>query len=204
MTWLLTSHGREHYLQAPSAEHPDNVPSLSEIAHSLAHINRFTGHANRAYSVAEHSLLVMSIAKHEFAADAPGQLAALMHDAHECICGDVASPTKQVLGSVWAQFEAMHERHLRFHFGLTEIYQQHHAMVKVCDLIALATERRDLMVFDHSVNAPWSVIDSPDHRAYAWSEVDLNHADRVASTPPVWAWIFEETAGKLLNEVTGL
>lgn len=109
MTWLLTHTGRQHFLTSPNAEHPDNVPSLGEIAHSLSQINRFTGHACRPYSVAEHSLLVADIA-HSLGADKEAELCALMHDAHECITGDVASPIKQVLGEVWADFEAMHER----------------------------------------------------------------------------------------------
>lgn len=199
MTWLLTATGRQHYLAGPSAQHPDNVPSLSEIAHSLAHINRFTGHASRAYSVAEHSLLCMDIARCEFAADAGGQLAALMHDAHECICGDVASPTKQVLGAVWAQFEAVHEQHLRFHFGLKGLYRQHHAMVKQCDLIALATERRDLLPFDKQIHDPWPVIDTFGNRSYPWSQVTLVRGDRPHTTAAHWAWLFEASASALLE-----
>lgn len=199
MTWSLTSHGREHYLSGPSATHPDNVPSLSEIAHSLAYINRYTGHANRAYSVAEHSLLVANIARTEFGADAGGQLAALMHDAHECIVGDVASPIKQVLGTIWAQFEALHEHHLRTHLQLLGLYQQHAAMVKQCDLIALATERRDLIPFDAHLHKPWPVIDTPGRVVQPWPHVDLNEPGRCALQSTRWAWIFETTAAALLQ-----
>jgi hypothetical protein len=201
MTWLLTSTGREHSLEGPGARHPDNAPTIEEIAGSLSQINRFTGHCNRPYSVAEHSLLAMSIAKHQFGADASGQLAALMHDAHECICGDVASPIKQVLGEAWRQFEALHEQHLRWSFGLEEVYAEHHQMVKKCDLIALATERHDLLPYGPAFNAPWPVLDTMGRIVLPWTEVDLCNRDRQESSPAVWAWIFEETASKLLATV---
>lgn len=204
MTWLLTSTGRQHYLTGPSASHPDNMPSLSEIAHALAHINRFTGHACRPYSVAEHSLLCMDIARSEFNADAGGQLAALMHDAHECICGDVASPIKQVLGGAWAQFEATHEHALRLQYGLIGLYQEHASMVKQCDLIALATERRDLTPYDPLLHMPWAVIDTFGRRSYPWSRVSLNNPRRKPTPPSQWAWIFEGTASALLETTQDL
>lgn len=201
MTWLTTSQGREHHLCAPQATQPCNVPTLAEIAHSLAHINRFTGHASRAYSVAEHSLLVQSIAKHEFGADAGGQLAALMHDAHECIVGDVASPIKQALGPVWHEFEAMHEQHLRAYYGLSALYAERAAMVKRCDLIALATERRDLMLFDALTSTPWPILDTEGQRVYPSSLHYLCSTDILGpsgSNPGDWANRFKDTARVLL------
>jgi hypothetical protein len=199
MTWSLTCTGREHYLCGPSATHPDNVPSLSEIAHSLAHINRYNGHASRPYSVAEHSLLCADIARDQFDADACGQLAALMHDAHESITGDATSPTKQALGAAWAEFEAMHEHHLRMHYGLLGLYQQHRDMVKQCDLIALATERRDLTPFDRRIHKPWMVIDTPGRQVKPWGPVNLLNPGRCAMQPERWAWVFETTAAALLE-----
>lgn len=200
MTWLLTHAGREHHLAGTSAKHPDNVPSLAEIAHALSYINRFTGHACRAYSVAEHSLLVADIA-HALGASKEGELCALLHDAHECICGDVASPIKQVLGSVWREFEDLHEQHLRFHFGLQEAYQEHGAMVKQCDLIALATERRDLLTFDAETHLPWPVLDTHGQRIYAWSQTTLMAPSQVLRTPREWAQKLIKRAEALMSAV---
>lgn len=204
--WLLTCTGRQHYLAGPSATHPDNVPSLGEIAHALAHINRYTGHANRAYSVAEHSLLCMDIARTEFDADAGGQLAALMHDAHECIVGDVASPIKQVLGAAWAEFEALHEHHLRMHYQLLGLYRQHSAMVKQCDLIALATERRDLTAYTPSLHAPWPLIDTPGRVVQPWAGVDLRprSGKRRHHCALICEWDFKTTATDLLDQTQNL
>ena len=201
MTWLLTSQGRDHHLVAPHATHATNVPSLREIAHALAHINRFTGHASRAYSVAEHSLLVMDIAKTEYNADPGCQLAALMHDAHESIVGDIASPIKQALGSAWHDFEAMHEEHLRSRYQLTALFTKHHALIKACDLKALATERRDLMPFDKIMSTPWPILDTYGQRVYPWGLADLNSLERQDNTPKNWATLFEAAARTLAAQI---
>lgn len=160
MSWVLTATGREHDLTPAGHHGTTNAPSLTEIAHSLAQINRFTGHCVRPYSVAEHSLLVCSIADHH-GADHTVQFAALMHDAHECITGDVASPIKQVLGKAWADFEAAQQLIVARHYGLVDINFIYSKFLKSCDLTALATERRDLMPFVKSANKPWPVLDTP-------------------------------------------
>lgn len=189
MTWLLTSEGRDHHLVAPHATHPSNVPSLREIAHSLAHINRFTGHASRAYSVAEHSLLVADMV-HAAGLGPEAELCALMHDAHECITGDVASPIKQVLGQPWADFEDGVQAALLAHYLLTDPMDIYAGWVKHYDLKALATERRDLMPFDASVHAPWPVIDTPGAEIRPWADAALMQPSCVLRTPGSWAQRF--------------
>ena len=142
MSWILTTTGREHELDGAAVFVTGNVPCLVEISHSLAQINRFTGHCARPYSVAEHSLLVADIARSYFNASPLIELTALMHDAHECITGDVASPIKSVLGDAWTQFENAQQSNLLLAYGLDEALQDNHQWIKHCDLIALATERR--------------------------------------------------------------
>lgn len=53
MNWIVTADGHEASLEFPV--HADY--DIERIAHSLAQIVRFNGHACRPYSVAEHSLL---------------------------------------------------------------------------------------------------------------------------------------------------
>lgn len=66
---------------------------IFDIAVSLSHLCRFTGHLRGFFSVAQHSLLV--------AEKMPGtpedKLAALLHDAAEAYCGDLSSPCKSYL-----------------------------------------------------------------------------------------------------------
>ena len=196
MTWLFTTAGRELLLTGVQASYPCNVPTIPEIAHALSQINRFTGHTCRPYSVAEHSLLVMDIATTSFDASPQTQFAALMHDAHECITGDVASPIKQVLGKAWADFEGLHERALRSHYGLTEVFERDHHTIKQCDLIALATERRDLLTYDPAKHYPWDVLDAPGRRVYPDEHRELSPWPTVTN----WAGAFEIVARHFMEK----
>lgn len=158
MTWMLTINAREHEL-TPGAW-GFNTPAIDEIAHSLALINRFTGHTTRPYSVAEHSLLVADLAAAD-GASAIVQLAALMHDAHEAFAGDVASPVKWVVGEAWSAFEHSQATALHHRFGLRTAMHAHRAAIRRWDLIALATERRDLTAWDAAKHRPWMILDNP-------------------------------------------
>lgn len=196
MTWLLTSTGREHHLSGGRALMPTNVPNIGEIAHSLSMINRFTGHCSRPYSVAEHSILVLDIAR--TMTDDPNVLmAALMHDAHECITGDVASPVKQVLGELWAEFEEMQQARLLAKHNLLRVTLDAKDLIKRCDLIALATERRDLMPFDARVHAPWPILDTPGKLVHPWDQVNLNSTPRRLINWVTWSFRFDMEARHL-------
>lgn len=158
MHWMITNTGREHHLAGLSQQF--NAPTIEEIAHSLAQINRFTGHCRRPYSVAEHSLLVASIAAREGASPS-AQLGALMHDAHEAFTGDVSSPVKWTIGEQWEVFEHSTATGLHTALGIRTTMLAHRADIKRWDLIALATERRDLTRFNPDVNQPWAILDTP-------------------------------------------
>lgn len=88
-----------------------------DIAHALANIGRYVGHAPRFYSVAQHSCLVAQKCPAEF------QLEGLLHDAAEAYTGDLARPVKHLLNR-WAEgklkkLEEDIERAIAIEFGLT-------------------------------------------------------------------------------------
>lgn len=143
MTWMLTVTGANFDLRNPQAA---SVSTL-DIAHSLALTNRFTGHTSRPYSVAEHSLLVEEIMCREYGPLPPAALlAALVHDAHEAYLGDISTPLKQALGA-W-NLEAVEGpvwHAVQQHFGTRAASRDYASLIKRCDLMALAMERRDLL-----------------------------------------------------------
>lgn len=141
MSWIITRSGRKFDLANPTADMVDPA----DIAHSLSMQCRFNGHTSSFYSVAQHSYLVADLVPVE------DQLAALLHDATEAYVGDLVRPLKEGMRE-WAHchglactyevteqrvWEAICER-----FDLSPVLPP---SVKHADLVALATEKRDLM-----------------------------------------------------------
>ncbi len=143
--WIQTHSGKAFDLSNPRPE----MVCIEDIAHALAQINRYTGHAAWPYSVAQHSIMVAEIV----AATAPELgLPALMHDSPEYVLNDWSSPLKALtversnlrgFSSVTALIDRDVEAAIRKRFGLYVTPEQHR-LIKQADLIALATEKRDL------------------------------------------------------------
>lgn len=171
--FIITAAGHELDLQQPKPAHL----GIEAMAHSLAQINRFTGHAARPNSVAEHSLLVCEIAEREFGLDYSGQLAALLHDAHECVATDMHSPGKRLIGAAWHVWERRWMHNVRAAHRVLQSSLHFAREIKQADLMALATERRDLMpptptewpVLAGIEPVGWVRLWSPERNEQPWS-----------------------------------
>jgi len=119
--------------------------SIIDIAHSLSHICRFTGHTKEFYSVAQHSVLVS-----DHQTTLAEKRAGLLHDATECYLNDLASPLKKYLsGCGYSELEN------EFHEVINEKYNINDGFtpnIKKVDLQALFTEKRDVL---NKPNSDW-------------------------------------------------
>lgn len=120
--------------------------AIEDIAHGLAYLCRFNGQTSEFYSVAQHSLVVSSLVPPAL------RLAALLHDAAEAYLGDMVKPLKVLM----PDFSDLEDRVTAIIAATFAIDFSDYAPIKRADLIALATEKRDLM--PHSVER-WAYLD---------------------------------------------
>lgn len=145
--------GTEPYLSAHSGlkvrllnPQPDDI-SIQDIAWGLSRQNRFNGHTSHPYTVAQHCVFVSYLVPPELA------LQALLHDAAEAYLGDLPYPVKKLCPD-YQQIEDRLQRAIMRHFGVPEELPPE---IKRADLIALATEKRDLM--PQAKDEQWEVLE---------------------------------------------
>jgi 5'-nucleotidase len=145
--WQRMLSGRRLDLLDPS---PLDI-EIEDIAHGLARVARWNGQTNgeHAFSVAEHSLLVETIASElEPMLDRRFRLAALIHDAPEYVIGDLISPFKAALSLDYRAFEAKLLAAIHLRFGLpAELPAGVAKLIKRCDKIAAYYEATCLAGF---------------------------------------------------------
>lgn len=147
--WQRMISGRRLDLIDPS---PFDV-EIEDIAHGLARVARWNGqtHGDHAFSVAEHSVVVLDILDHLY----PGleqkwRLAALLHDASEYVIGDMISPFKAVLGMNYREFEDRLEAAIHLRFGLPpKLPKEAKRKVKRADVICAYFEATQIAGFGH-------------------------------------------------------
>ena len=138
--------------------------TAEDIANSLAKLNRFTGHSIVPYSVAQHSVVVSDLM---FWERLPYRLClyGLLHDIGEVITNDITWPIKEALRQLGAG-DALHlienaaEVALFRVLGVPPMTPEIKSIVKRYDMIALATERRDVMPY---YSGEWSMNPYPPH-----------------------------------------
>lgn len=130
---------------------------MDDIIHALSNLCRFNGHTRGFYSVAQHSVLALELARNLFPGVTLVHEWALMHDAAEAYIGDVPRPIKGLIPGL-----AEIERHILEVVGEAlglGVYPQ--LEIDHIDEVMLATERRDLLA-----PAEWP---NPPRASAAWS-----------------------------------
>lgn len=139
MNWIQTYSGVPFDLTDPN---PAAV-NLTDIAHALGYLCRFTGHTIHPFSVAMHSLMVADLVPVEH------RLQALLHDAHEAYVGDVSTPLKWEVPA----FREVSDRVWHAVADAFNVPRELHPTVKAADRVMLMTERRDLLT---ACPEPWA------------------------------------------------
>jgi len=147
--WQRMLSGRRLDLLDPS---PLDV-EMEDIAHGLARVARWNGQTVGAhiFSVAQHCLLVETIARQHARLDRKGRLAVLLHDAPEYVIGDMISPFKAVIGDNYKAVEARLLTAIHIRFGLpATLSDELVAVIKAADQGAAWLEATRLAGFTHA------------------------------------------------------
>ena len=147
--WQRMISGRRLDLLDPS---PFDV-EIEDIAHGLARVARWNGqtHGDHAFSVAEHSVVVLDIVEALYPDTDPKlRLAALLHDAPEYVIGDMISPFKAALGVDYRAFEDRLEAAIHLRFGLPpKLPREIKRKIKRADVICAYFEATQIAGFSH-------------------------------------------------------
>ncbi len=129
--YVSTCSGNRFYPAVPCI----NEVAIEDIAQGLAYQCRFNGQTRTFYSVAQHSLIVASLVPVRL------RLAALLHDAAEAYLGDMVKPLKDF----FPEFSEIEKKVMAIIGERFAVAAFDTPAIKRADLIALATEKRDLM-----------------------------------------------------------
>jgi 5'-deoxynucleotidase YfbR-like HD superfamily hydrolase len=144
--WQRMLSGRRLDLLDPSALDIE----IADIAHGLARVARWNGQTEGAhiFSVAQHCLLVESIARQRARLDRSSRLAILLHDAPEYVIGDMISPFKAMIGDAYKAVEARLLAAIHLRFGLPAVLAPELvAQIKAADRAAAYLEATRLAGF---------------------------------------------------------
>lgn len=132
--WIQTASGGKFHILDPQ----QSEIHITDIAHALSMMCRFTGHVRRFYSVAEHSVHASRIVP------ANDALWALLHDASEAYIADLNRPLKHftAVGPTYMTVEAKIMLAICQKFRLSATQPE---SVHVADTAMLYAEKDQLM-----------------------------------------------------------
>jgi 5'-deoxynucleotidase YfbR-like HD superfamily hydrolase len=148
---MRTYSGRLLDLATPHRWTPADI-RITDIAHHLSQLCRFTGATREFYSVAQHAVLVSELLedRHPKLAQA-FWMAGLLHDGAEAYVGDLPAPVKHgfMLDEYWTAEDqiqaAIDVRFLGDRAGAFFAAPPMRALIKAADELALHAEMRDLI-----------------------------------------------------------
>lgn len=147
-TWQRMLSGRRLNLITPS---PLDI-EITDIALGLSRNTRWNGQTtgNHAWSVAQHSDLVVEILKDiKPNASTADLMTAKLHDAAEYVTHDLITPFKAVIGDIFKEVETRLEAAIYIHVGLPGTPNPAlKKLIKKADHIAAATEAVQLAGFN--------------------------------------------------------
>lgn len=117
--------------------------TVADIGSALSKLCRYTGHASRFYSVAEHCVHVAELLA-TWNACARLQFLGLLHDAAEAYVGDVNKPLKQLL-PYYRRIEHDVQRVVWTAAGICPPSEIEQAEIKDADRVLLMTEAAALL-----------------------------------------------------------
>lgn len=148
---------------------------VEDIAHALSMECRYSGHCERFYSVAEHSVRVAEILRQR-GAPRPLIFAGLLHDASEAYLKDIPRPLK--VRSEFAGYRAAEERlqaRIYATFGLDDQRDWFEASVKRADRAVYGYEVRRLfstIPTDQLMDLPPDLVEFQEGLMVGWRPAD--------------------------------
>lgn len=153
--WIQVFTGRQYWPLDPRSDEVD----IRDIAHALSMLCRYTGHCERFYSVAEHSVNVSYVVQRYAPSGRPALfLHALLHDATEAYCNDIARPVKRSIHG-YAEIEGLNFDAICEHFGIGGLFPEETAVIHQADNAMLLAEIGAIM---KSPPVAWDPLDVPD------------------------------------------
>jgi 5'-deoxynucleotidase YfbR-like HD superfamily hydrolase len=147
---MRTYSGRLLDLATPHRWAPVDI-RITDIAHHLSQLCRFTGATREFYSVAQHAVLVSELLEQRHGSLGPAfWMAGLLHDGAEAYVGDLPAPVKHgfMLDEYWtAEDQIQAAVDVRFLGDRAGSYAAPHlrALIKAADELALHAEMRDFI-----------------------------------------------------------
>jgi 5'-deoxynucleotidase YfbR-like HD superfamily hydrolase len=147
--WQRMLSGRRLDLLDPS---PLDV-EIEDIAHGIARVPRWNGQTIGAhiFSVAQHTLLVDTLARQQGPIDDKLRLAIMLHDAPEYVVGDMITPFKAVIGDSYKVVELRLLAAIHVRFGLPpKLTAAEEKLIKQVDRAAAYLEATRLAGFSEA------------------------------------------------------